>query len=121
MSESNPMDRAHRLAALTGRNAIAIREWGVVERVSTGLLSTKIGLQPVTRQMLQAADQRDVQPTVRETFNASLHAGREPPARTFPCCAARDAALSLWRTSQGRQTGGPPATSRLGSAPTRER
>jgi hypothetical protein len=29
---------------------------GVVERVSTGLLGTRIGLQPVARQMLAAAD-----------------------------------------------------------------
>jgi streptomycin 6-kinase len=57
MAESDPMDRASRLAALTGRNASAIWEWGVVERVSTGLLGTKVGLQPVARQMLQAADQ----------------------------------------------------------------
>jgi hypothetical protein len=32
-------------------------EWGVVERVSTGLVCTQIGLQPVGRQMLAAADQ----------------------------------------------------------------
>jgi hypothetical protein len=30
--------------------------WGVVERVSTGLLLTRIGLQPVGREMLAAAD-----------------------------------------------------------------
>lgn len=57
MSEPEPMDRAHRLAALTGRDASAIWEWGVVERVSTGLLGTMVDMQPVARQMLQAADQ----------------------------------------------------------------
>jgi streptomycin 6-kinase len=52
----DPWDRAHRLAAGTGRDATAIWEWGVVERVSTGLLLTSIGLQPVGTQMLEAAD-----------------------------------------------------------------
>jgi streptomycin 6-kinase len=37
-------------------DATAIWEWGVVERVSTGLLGTKVGLQPVSRQMLAVAD-----------------------------------------------------------------
>jgi streptomycin 6-kinase len=32
------------------------REWGVVERVSTGLAATAIGLQPVGAQMLAVAD-----------------------------------------------------------------
>ena len=36
---------------------IAIWEWGVVERVSTGLLGTRVGLQPIAGQMLAAADQ----------------------------------------------------------------
>ena len=34
----------------------AIWEWGVVERVSTGLLATGIGLQSVGREMLATAD-----------------------------------------------------------------
>jgi streptomycin 6-kinase len=34
----------------------AIREWGVVEPVSTGLAATAIGLQPVGAQMLTVAD-----------------------------------------------------------------
>jgi streptomycin 6-kinase len=50
------MDRALRLAAWTGLDPAAIWEWGVVERVSTGLLGTKVGLQPEARHMLQAAD-----------------------------------------------------------------
>ena len=52
----DPFDRARWLAALTGLDATAIWEWGVVERVSTGLLCTSVDLQPVGRQMLAAAD-----------------------------------------------------------------
>jgi streptomycin 6-kinase len=48
--------RAERLAARTGLDATAIWEWGVIERVSTGLLAERIGLQPVGRQMLAVAD-----------------------------------------------------------------
>jgi streptomycin 6-kinase len=51
-----PWDRAHRLAARTGLDPAAIWDWGVVERVSTGLLLTAVGLQPVAAQMLAAAD-----------------------------------------------------------------
>lgn len=54
--EGDPWERAHRLARATGRDAQAIWEWGVVERVSTGLLGTQIGLQPVAGQMLAAAE-----------------------------------------------------------------
>ncbi|MGE5211277.1 MAG: aminoglycoside phosphotransferase family protein [Acidobacteriota bacterium] len=39
-----------------GLDAMAICEWSVVERVSTGLLATRIDLQPVGRQMLALAD-----------------------------------------------------------------
>jgi streptomycin 6-kinase len=39
-----------------GLDAEAIWDWGAVERVSTGLLATKVGLQPVGDQMLQAAE-----------------------------------------------------------------
>jgi streptomycin 6-kinase len=49
-------DRARWLAGRTGLAETAIWEWGVIERVSTGLLGTRIGLQPVARQMLAAAD-----------------------------------------------------------------
>jgi streptomycin 6-kinase len=52
----DPRDRARWLATRTGLDPTAIWEWGVVERVSTGLLCTAIGLQPVGRQMLAAAD-----------------------------------------------------------------
>ena len=49
-------ERARWLAASTGLDASAIWEWGVVERVSTGLLGTKVGLQPVAREMLAVAE-----------------------------------------------------------------
>jgi streptomycin 6-kinase len=49
-------ERARRLAHETGLDEQAIWEWGVVERVSTGLLGTRVGLQPIARQMLAAAD-----------------------------------------------------------------
>jgi streptomycin 6-kinase len=48
--------RARWLAERTGRDAEAIWEWGVVERVSTGLLCTRDGLQPAGREMLAVAE-----------------------------------------------------------------
>ncbi len=56
LMEGNPFDRASWLAARTGLDATAIWEWGVIERVSTGLVCAGIGLQPVGAQMLAAAD-----------------------------------------------------------------
>jgi streptomycin 6-kinase len=52
----DPRDRARWLARRTGLDAAAIWEWGVVERVSTGLVLHGIGLQPVAGRMLAAAD-----------------------------------------------------------------
>lgn len=52
----DPWTRARWLAAQTGLDPTAIWEWGVVERLSTGLLCTKVDLQPVGRQMLAVAD-----------------------------------------------------------------
>lgn len=52
----DPWHRAHLLAERCGCDATAIWEWGVVERVSTGLLATAIDLQPEGRLMLHAAD-----------------------------------------------------------------
>ena len=49
-------ERARWLAERTGLDATAIWEWGVVERVSTGLLCTQIDLQPAGREMLAVAD-----------------------------------------------------------------
>jgi streptomycin 6-kinase len=54
--EGDPRDRARWLAARTNLDSEAIWEWGVVERVSTGLLFTKVGLQAVGRDMLRVAD-----------------------------------------------------------------
>jgi streptomycin 6-kinase len=53
----DPWERATWLAGRTGTDPVAIWEWGVVERVSTGLLATEIGLEPVGTQMLAAAGQ----------------------------------------------------------------
>jgi streptomycin 6-kinase len=52
----DPRERARWLAARTGCDPVATWEWGVVERVSTGLLAVAIGLQPVGSQMLTAAE-----------------------------------------------------------------
>ena len=52
----DPRERARWLAAVSGLDETAIWEWGVVERVSTGLLCTDVELQPVGRDMLAAAD-----------------------------------------------------------------
>jgi len=54
--DGDPRERARRLARRHGLDAEAIWEWGAVERVSTGLLCTRIGLQPAGREMLIAAD-----------------------------------------------------------------
>ncbi|MHB8662242.1 MAG: aminoglycoside phosphotransferase family protein [Acidimicrobiales bacterium] len=54
--EGDPFDRARWLAARSGLEVRAIWEWGVIERVSTGLLCTQVDLQPVGRHMLAAAD-----------------------------------------------------------------
>jgi streptomycin 6-kinase len=54
--EEGPLNRAYRLASLTGLNPTSIWEWGVVERVSTGLVCTEIDLQPHGRDMLMAAE-----------------------------------------------------------------
>ena len=51
-----PHARASWLAQRTGVDATAIWEWGVVERVSTGLTAASIDLQPIAAQMLEAAD-----------------------------------------------------------------
>jgi streptomycin 6-kinase len=53
---ADPWATAHWMADRHGLDATAIWEWGVVERLSTGLVATRIGLQPVGRQMLALAD-----------------------------------------------------------------
>ena len=54
--QSGPMARALRLAALTGCDVTAVWEWGVVERVSTGLLCLEIDLELFGTEMLEAAE-----------------------------------------------------------------
>ncbi len=54
--DGDPRARARWLGARCGIDATAIWEWGAIERVSTGLLCSRVGLQPVGRQMLEAAD-----------------------------------------------------------------
>jgi streptomycin 6-kinase len=54
--EGDPYERARWLAQRCQLDAEAIWEWGVVERVSTGLLATEVALQPLGRDMLAAAD-----------------------------------------------------------------
>lgn len=53
---ADTMATVHWMAARHGLDATAIWEWAVIERVSTGLGATKIGLQPAGRQMLTLAD-----------------------------------------------------------------
>jgi streptomycin 6-kinase len=53
--EEGPWNRAHRLACLAGLNPTAIWEWGVVERLSTGLHCLQVELQPEGQDMLAAA------------------------------------------------------------------
>jgi streptomycin 6-kinase len=52
----DPRDRLGSLVALTRLDPAAIWEWGVVERLSTGLLCTQIDLQPLGRDTLRAAE-----------------------------------------------------------------
>ena len=54
--QGDPRARSRRLAQRSGLDEVAIWEWGAIERVSTGLMCTQIDLQPVGRQMLEAAD-----------------------------------------------------------------
>jgi streptomycin 6-kinase len=55
-ARDDPRRRSRWLADRTGLDEEAIWEWGVVERVSTGLSATAIGLQPVGAHMLAVAD-----------------------------------------------------------------
>lgn len=51
-----PRHWAEHLARRTGLDPVAIEEWAVVERVSTGLIGTEVGLNPIATQMLALAD-----------------------------------------------------------------
>jgi streptomycin 6-kinase len=55
--DGDPWARAHWLAERCGLDATAIWEWGVLERVTSGLRCTRINLQPLGRHMLMVADQ----------------------------------------------------------------
>jgi streptomycin 6-kinase len=52
----NPVDRAHWLAGRTGLDPVATWEWGVVERLSTALVSTRIQLEPLGSDTLRAVE-----------------------------------------------------------------
>lgn len=54
--QGDPRERSRWLAKRCRLDAGSIWEWGVVERVSTGLLCSQVGLQPVGRDMLAVAD-----------------------------------------------------------------
>lgn len=56
LRNGDAFERAHRLARRCRLDAVAIWEWGVVERVSTGLLCTQVELQPLGREMLATAE-----------------------------------------------------------------
>jgi streptomycin 6-kinase len=56
LPDGDAHDRARWLAWRCGLDVTAIWEWGIVERVSTGLLCTKVELQPAGREMLAVAD-----------------------------------------------------------------
>lgn len=53
---ADPLATARWMAERYGLDATAIWEWSVLERVSTGLVTTEIDLQPVGRQLLAVAD-----------------------------------------------------------------
>ena len=54
--DGDPWARARWLAERCRLDATEIWEWGVVERVTSGLRCTRIDLQPLGRQMLLVAD-----------------------------------------------------------------
>jgi len=54
--DGDPWTRARWLAEMTGLDSAAIWEWGVLERVYTGLVCTAIHLQRLGLEMLRAAD-----------------------------------------------------------------
>lgn len=56
MADSDPRLRARWLAQRCELDVEAVWDWGLIERVSTGLLCAEINLQPVGRQMLRAAE-----------------------------------------------------------------
>lgn len=59
---ADPQATAHWMAERYDLDATAIWEWSVIERVSTGLVATEIGLQPVGRELLALADRLALTP-----------------------------------------------------------
>lgn len=57
VATGDPHRRSRWLARTCGLDEEAIWEWGVVERLSTGLVATEIELQPEAAQMLAVAEQ----------------------------------------------------------------
>jgi streptomycin 6-kinase len=55
--EGDLRERCAWLASKTGLDPTAIWEWGAAERLSTGLLCVRVGLEEVGRAMLAAAEQ----------------------------------------------------------------
>ena len=62
----DPHDAARALATRMGLDATAIWEWGVAERVSTGLVCLAARLQPEGEQLLAAADRIAARPELRD-------------------------------------------------------
>ncbi|HEY7438578.1 MAG TPA: aminoglycoside phosphotransferase family protein [Acidimicrobiia bacterium] len=56
LEDADPRQRARWLATRMGLDAVAIWEWGVIERVSTALHCEQIDLQPLGRETLAAVD-----------------------------------------------------------------
>jgi streptomycin 6-kinase len=56
LMQGDPHERSRRLAVLTGLDETAIWEWGAVQRVSTARVHSGLGLEPIERQMLEAAE-----------------------------------------------------------------
>ena len=52
----DPCDRAWRLAGYSGLDPVAIWEWGVVQRLASGLHCTRIDLEPLGRDTLRTAE-----------------------------------------------------------------
>jgi streptomycin 6-kinase len=65
--EGDLRERCRWLASRTGLDPTAIWEWGVAERVSTGLLCVRVGLEPVGHEMLAAAERVAASETRRPT------------------------------------------------------
>jgi streptomycin 6-kinase len=63
---ADPEATSRWMAERCGLDATAIFEWGVVERVSTGLVATTIDLQPVGGQMLALADRLAATTPIRQ-------------------------------------------------------